>query len=77
MEVCGVERILYLLCPLMMLFYMKSMCSSDKKNCHSTNKRNHLENINALKSQVHNLMVQNKKLSEEVKHLQSTKGNVI
>ncbi|KAB7664159.1 DUF2933 domain-containing protein [Bacillus sp. B1-b2] len=71
------EWILYLLCPLMMLFCMKGMFSSDKKNCHSTNKGNHSEDINVLKSQVHNLMDENKKLSEEVELLQSSKGNVI
>lgn len=77
MEVCGVEWILYLLCPLMMLFCMKGMFSSDKKNCHTTNKGNHSEDINELKNQVHNLMDQNKKLSDEVKHLQSSKGSAV
>ncbi|OXT17190.1 hypothetical protein B9K06_12585 [Bacillus sp. OG2] len=71
------EWILYLLCPLMMLFCMKGMFSSDKKNCHTTNKGNHSEDINELKNQVHNLMDQNKKLSDEVKHLQSSKGSAV
>jgi hypothetical protein len=68
------EWLLYLMCPLMMLFCMKGLFSGGKKDCHT--KENHLNEMNELKKQVSSLTEQNQKLSEEVKslHLSNTRN---
>lgn len=70
------QWLLLLLCPLMMLFCMKGMSHGGKKDCHSHNKGKNLADIDGLQKQVSNLIEQNTKLSEEVKHLQAANFSV-
>ncbi|PGT79579.1 DUF2933 domain-containing protein [Bacillus sp. AFS040349] len=70
------EWLLFLLCPLMMLFCMKGMFSGGKKDCHS--KQNNSENLKSLQMQVQNLQEQNMKLMDEMKsHKQASENKVI
>jgi Protein of unknown function (DUF2933) len=56
------EWLVYLICPLMMLFCMKGMLPG-KKNCHDSNE------LSAVKKQLEIVSEQNKKLSERLNSL--------
>ncbi|MGY4111446.1 DUF2933 domain-containing protein [Aeribacillus pallidus] len=72
------EWLIYLLCPLMMLFCMKGMFTRGKKDCHTTQSTNQLNELKSLKMQVKNLQEQNMKLMEEIELLKQTDdSNVI
>jgi Protein of unknown function (DUF2933) len=57
------EWILLLLCPLMMLFCMKGMFTSGKKDCHGS------KEMADLKKQLNVMKEQNRSLIEQVNHL--------
>ncbi|MCM3443355.1 MULTISPECIES: DUF2933 domain-containing protein [Metabacillus] len=61
------EWLLYLLCPLMMLFCMKGMFTGSKKDCHSKQVNNSTDDMKSLQMQVQNLQEQNMKLMDEMK----------
>ncbi|MGM0867508.1 MAG: DUF2933 domain-containing protein [Bacillota bacterium] len=61
------EWLLYLLCPLMMLFCMKGMFTGGKKDCHSKQVNNSTDEMKLLQMQVQNLQEQNMKLMDEMK----------
>jgi Protein of unknown function (DUF2933) len=61
------EWLLYLLCPLMMLFCMKGMFTGGKKDCHSKQVNNSTDEMKSLQMQVRNLQEQNMKLMNEMK----------
>jgi hypothetical protein len=61
------EWLLYLLCPLMMLFCMKGMFTGGKKDCHSKQVNNSTDEMKSLQMQVRNLQEQNMKLMDEMK----------
>ncbi|MFD1736727.1 hypothetical protein ACFSCX_09125 [Bacillus salitolerans] len=72
------EWILYLLCPLMMLFCMKGLFSGGKKDCNTSNSINiSNKELDDLRKQLGNVIEQNKILTEEVKYLQGTRTNVV
>ncbi|CAM3686799.1 hypothetical protein GCM10009865_43480 [Aeromicrobium ponti] len=64
------ERLLYLLCPLMMLFCMKGMFSGGKKDC-TKKTSNSSDDIKSLHMQVQILQEQNTKLMEDMKSLKT------
>ncbi|MGM0878194.1 DUF2933 domain-containing protein (plasmid) [Bacillus sp. CMF21] len=69
------EWLLYLLCPLMMLFCMKGMFTGGKKDCHSKQVNNSTDDMKSLQMQVQNLQEQNMKLMDEMKSFKQ--ANVI
>lgn len=72
------EWLLYLLCPIMMLFCMKGMFTGGKKDCHSKQGNTSTEDLKALQMQVQNLQEQNMKLMDEMKSFkQANENNVI
>ncbi|MCM3409866.1 DUF2933 domain-containing protein [Metabacillus litoralis] len=70
------EWLLYLLCPLMMLFCMKGIFTGGKKDCHSKQENIKNEQMKSLQLQVHNLQEQNMKLINEIK-LSKHKNSVV
>ncbi|WP_394141623.1 DUF2933 domain-containing protein [Cytobacillus oceanisediminis] len=71
------EWLIYLLCPLMMLFCMKGMFSGGKKDCNTKKTSNSSDDIKSLHMQVQILQEQNMKLMEDMKSLKSNASNVI
>lgn len=71
------EWLLYILCPLMMLFCMKGMFSGGKKDCNSKKTSNSSDYMKSLQMQMQNLQEQNMKLMNEMKSLKSNESNVI
>ncbi len=63
------EWLLYLLCPLMMLFCMKGMFTGGKKDCHSKQVNTPSEDMKSLQMEVKKLQEQNMKLVDEMKEL--------
>jgi regulator of replication initiation timing len=69
------QWLLYLLCPLMMLFCMIGLFKGGKKESKTENNLSTSQDLNLLKNQMANIVEQNNLLTEEVKYLQSTKSN--
>ncbi|WP_201715582.1 DUF2933 domain-containing protein [Rossellomorea arthrocnemi] len=66
------EWLLFLLCPLMMLFCMKGMFTGRKKGCHYIQSKDSPEELKSFQEQMQRLQEQNIKLMEEINSIKQT-----
>lgn len=71
------EWLLYLLCPLMMLFCMKGMFTGGKKDCHSKQVNVQNSDMKSLQMEVENLREQNVKLMNTMKAIEKQNENTV